>query len=415
MSSLQLELTNSDLGPKPNMGFVAEISRRDESGKTVPGELRRVTVTTSEPTIISQINPGNWEVRVFTPQGGVVNRDVTVGEGSQERVQVDIASKRRRPVSSTFAVPRIDGGRKTRSFGQKAVFPVFVPASLQSSSVEAGSLGMHDPVWGDWRLLGEWLAHPTQPLLQESFRVAPADSGPDAPREVSAPNGFSEETRTFAVAKSRGKRRAHFVATPWKNHAEPRHALIQIVERQGGGWTSHVSVDDPLYAGLIGYLAVGAASTAVELIQSSQAQIFGDYAGAAISLDLLREKRSSPLGACAAAYALVASADRADAMPWRPWVSNLAEWFDWIPDGAIIEARCRILAARTQEDLDACRPFVLNAIARGVPSYTVGIGWLLQILVHFDEDKFIQSAIALIRLVASKLDMAEPFTTVEIE
>jgi hypothetical protein len=187
------------------------------------------------------------------------------------------------------------------------------------------------------------------------------------------------------------------------------------LENGGSGWTSHVSVDDPLYAGLTGYLASGAASTAVELIQNSGVAIFGDYAGSPISTDLLREKKSSPLGACAAAYVLVASADRTDAMPWRPWVKNLADWFEWIPDGAIIEARCRVLAATTQDDLDACLPLVHEAIARGIPSYTVGIGWLLQLMVHFDEDEFIRSAIALIGRVANKLDMAEAFTTLEVD
>jgi kumamolisin len=53
------------------------------------------------------------------------------------------------------------------------------------------------------------------------------------------------------------------------------------------------------------------------------------------------------------------------------WTANLAKWFEWLPDGAIIRA-CYLMT-KPQPDVIATRKLLLEAVRRGLPYYTIGL------------------------------------------
>lgn len=79
----------------------------------------------------------------------------------------------------------------------------------------------------------------------------------------------------------------------------------------------------------------------------------------------LGEKEEDPVRACIAAYTLlkIGSPKRQD------WVANLANWFPFLPDGAIVHGWNLLHAGKADEARDSFR----EALKRGVPMYTMGI------------------------------------------
>ncbi|MGG7377662.1 hypothetical protein ACQ7B2_02440, partial [Escherichia coli] len=67
------------------------------------------------------------------------------------------------------------------------------------------------------------------------------------------------------------------------------------------------------------YLAAGQPREAAELAPAAET--------------LLEEKRADPIAAAMGGYALLRLGRIADL---RHWPANLAKWFPWLPDGAVI-------------------------------------------------------------------------------
>jgi hypothetical protein len=56
------------------------------------------------------------------------------------------------------------------------------------------------------------------------------------------------------------------------------------------------------------------------------------------------------------------------------WANNLANWFDWLPDGAIIHATQLLnKKEKTKEDIEMIRERLLQAAGRGIPVYSEGL------------------------------------------
>jgi len=69
------------------------------------------------------------------------------------------------------------------------------------------------------------------------------------------------------------------------------------------------------------------------------------------------------------------------------WPKNLADWFDWLPDGCIIHATQ--LMRGLNPDLDEVRKYLLKAYYRGIPQFTDGLKLLHEGLMrlHYINDK----------------------------
>jgi hypothetical protein len=121
--------------------------------------------------------------------------------------------------------------------------------------------------------------------------------------------------------------------------------------------------------------------------------------------ELLYRKGQDPIGATIGGYALLKLNDL-DRM--HNWADNLAAWFDWLPDGAVIAGE---VAARRGMDAHAAELFQ-TAIRRGLPLFTEGLSLLAtrlpRLLVDDDLERSVRDQLQeQAQLVLSVSPMAE--------
>lgn len=103
------------------------------------------------------------------------------------------------------------------------------------------------------------------------------------------------------------------------------------------------------------------------------------------------------------------------------WTHNLADWIDWMPDGAIIHAWHLFAQAESKPDQRAdltaqARDRLLQAIERGIPLYTEGLRLLRDGLLGLyrtaeDDDDAVEAALAQAGEYLSLADLAMPTST----
>lgn len=100
---------------------------------------------------------------------------------------------------------------------------------------------------------------------------------------------------------------------------------------------------------------------------------------AKVAEKLLLTKMLDPIAATVGAYFLIKAGDL-DKL--HDWTDNLANWFEWLPDGAVIKAwhLLKESAGNTSE----ARDWLLEAERRGVPIYTEGVRLLYDGLMLYD-------------------------------
>ena len=139
-------------------------------------------------------------------------------------------------------------------------------------------------------------------------------------------------------------------------HGGPEAHTCRLYVRAGGGLGAVVRLADGKSDRVAGYLSSGRADRAVAVATSAE--------------KLLRSKMQGPLGAALGGYALLRLGD---IERMHNWPDNLANWFKWLPDGAVIAGA---LAARAHDGPAAAVRF-LEACRRGMPVFTEGISVLV--------------------------------------
>jgi hypothetical protein len=84
---------------------------------------------------------------------------------------------------------------------------------------------------------------------------------------------------------------------------------------------------------------------------------------------LLEAKMADPFGAALGGYALLRSG-QLDRL--HHWPRNLADWFPWLPDGAVIAGE----EAALEDEHDVAIGYVCDAARRGLPVFGVGLSLL---------------------------------------
>lgn len=416
MATLRLNVRLA--GSRSPIGLVAELRNVGNDGRSKVE--RTFKVLTAGEHMLTNLAPGTWEVRVLAPTGPAVSGDVELAPASDERLVLNVngprfpgtaqttpsrlvVRDRPRPRPDEFLAkssPRGDG-YGGRVFGLAVDTPGLRATTLQ--------LRENRPAddWGTvqrWRSLSrcvDGLVTPRTALAAREVRIA-GRSLFGAPLNVRFDPSPIQDRRCFAIVEQAGRMRLHAVPVPFVQDAPENGVRLHARVERDSGLRSSIVLADPTYAGIVAYLASGAVVAAAELVG-------GDMA--ALARDALRGKRASPIGASAAAYVLVGSRNLEGDAPWHEWVANLSEWFPDIPDGAVLDARLRLLKARTQAQVDAVAPLLREAVTRGLPFYAVGIGWLMQSLRHFPDDPLLSDVLPWVEKVAAALDMEEAFTT----
>ena len=160
---------------------------------------------------------------------------------------------------------------------------------------------------------------------------------------------------------------------------------------------------DPDIAPLLGYLMGGSARSARLVVDHAEAR------------ELLFLKFINPLAAAAGGYALLSSEETGDTA-WHPWIRNLAARFEWLPDGAIQQGRLLLRHRRGPDDVARARAAFVDACARGLPFYTLGLLWLVDglSLLADSGDEEARRLLAPVQEVSWHADLTQPFTTLRL-
>lgn len=134
---------------------------------------------------------------------------------------------------------------------------------------------------------------------------------------------------------------------------------------------------------------------------------------------VMRFKTLNPFAAAAGALTLVGiggtAPDRLNSREHGDWLENLYRWFPGLPDGAVILARRRLVAARTRGDRARVRDLFLEAFDRGVPLYSLSIEWLAggleRLAVEFPE---LGEKAKIARALADRVDQRRAFTVIRM-
>lgn len=167
-----------------------------------------------------------------------------------------------------------------------------------------------------------------------------------------------------------------------------------------------VTVRDSRLDALLEYLKAGRLSAA-----AASVAIFSDDN---TIVHAIRDKRSNPLAACAAAYVSLATADREQIERWRNWAPNLMNFFPWMPDGAIIRA-CTLMDGPVSSDTRSeILQLAKEAFNRGLPFFTVGFRHLRDIFTIFSaDDAEAKQMLGRVRSMSSRCEISEAFTTLQ--
>jgi hypothetical protein len=133
--------------------------------------------------------------------------------------------------------------------------------------------------------------------------------------------------------------------------------------------------------------------------------------GGVTAEQLLMGKLSDPAAAAVGAYYLlrVGELERL-----YDWARNLAAWIEWMADGPVIYA-WQLLRSRPV-DLAGARSQLLEAVRRGIPTYTEGLRLLHDGLKLFDaqeqgRDREVAVGLNVVSAYAAAADWSAPTTT----
>jgi hypothetical protein len=137
------------------------------------------------------------------------------------------------------------------------------------------------------------------------------------------------------------------------------------------------------------------------------------------AISLLWDKLEDPFGASIAGYMLLRTTAHPEEQQEREgWMRNLATWFPRIPDGAVIYGASLLRGEYAEEDpsrVDQARSYLLEAVARGIPTYTMGLRLLFDTLRSLaeerEDDAELAAALARVRAIAAYANWTAQTTT----
>jgi len=166
-----------------------------------------------------------------------------------------------------------------------------------------------------------------------------------------------------------------------------------------------ITIAEPMINTALGYINNGAIHLAQRLI---------DYK---LARRMLAGKVSYPFSATVGGYILVlgrnAQGYRDQSDNWKSWVKNLDNWFEWLPDGAILHGAMQLMDKGGDEEV--ARDAFMRAFSRGLPFFTFGLKHLIDGMRYFarDGDSAAADRLATLQTIASRADPGVPFLSVQ--
>jgi hypothetical protein len=363
------------------------------------------TVEMPQPRTLDVPAPGLYLVRAELPTGEPVSTTVRVGEGPDPAVAILTAAEvsPRETLAWAYArqsVRNVSGGSLT-AWTQKVARQTADSGGLDTLSVTIP--GIFRQVVGP-----EWKFVPAAGSVNADAAVANQDPRLVVQVKIDIPEEDQVAERCGPVYVQRSIKASpdapaeiDVIAVP--TAVDPTMLFVRN-ETQGPGTRAIrtlVRGANPKAEGLLAYLNNGAFPSAKRIAQAVTVE----------ALRTMADTRRDPFAAAIAGYFRLSSGQigRLD------WMRRLTEWFPMMPDGPVI---CGVAVLRSGTDdasLDEARSYLLQAVERGIPTYTVGLRLLFDALRALAErapnDHELLSAVARVRAVAASTEWTSQTTT----
>jgi len=363
---------------------------------------RAIVASRGNPNPLAEIelpSPGTYLVDLAYPNGRHTRRTINVEADKPYRFLL----QDRRYASRSASVP---SEQRTRVFAAAASpnelevrrlrLPARMPLDLLGTELSASAL----------HVLRRNAAPIFASSAPEQVQVIPLPSVPEVPLTTLL-------ERSWLVASCAGEFPT-LVAYPdhWLpvESTDAFRLLARRKDIQGPAskkWSVSLELIDATYGALIEYLTRRDVQSGETVSSSMQAQ----------ALQALYEKMENPVAGAAGAYLMalgdLSTSDR------RDWMRNLYTRFDWLPDGAIAWG-WRLLreGERGTAAWSDARAALLEACARGLPYYTVGLHILVDALTALSMSDRADIEVSRMLAAATVADSAcvrtEPFTTLQV-
>jgi hypothetical protein len=376
MADLELQVRAPQLQHPLRSGARVEVlpveASSSEERRAVHGELVDILPEGADATgshRVFGLQPGRYLVRAELPSGVVLEQAVVLRADEPTHVVLRAGSAKNAWAAYAQLTGALAPGRAS-DLGFAGL------ESVESSGAEAGEEGpLHARVHVSCTSLvpdpGTWAA-----VLE-----APPWVGTDAGWQRTDRDGETEKWVRMGPAQPgleallvERPRNTWLLVAPrgWPTTEPPVLEMTVGPEDDGvAGSGPALGVRDPYLGSAMAWMRRGNVATAANSLRS-------------VAMGMLEGKLENPYAAAMGAHLLCETENLLEGSLAR-WISNLDEWFDWLPDGTIVRAYLATYRARSREELAQAVRIAHRAFDRGIPLYTHGLQRLRDVLLMLRE------------------------------
>lgn len=324
------------------------------------------------------LTPGVYMVRLNLASGKHLEQVVQIQPGQQTKLKFDIGQFSPRESQEWAYLVKGNAGTNPAS-------PAFRSASNKESVKFLNKISAHR-----WELKnGQWLATDDIPIGNEPIDEIGETYSFHVPQEMQ-----------LLEVEVQGKASC-FVSLPPADH------VICLIKTAEGPESVVPELDISIST------LNEKAQVLLSLITSGDMARAKSLATVKDAADLLYSKIQDPASAAIGGYFLLKTGELEK---MHDWANNLADWFSWMPDGAIIHAWQMIQEGGPGINIPAIRNRFIEAVNRGIPIYTEGLRLLYDGLnmLSFEfkqKDKLVEEALSRIKQYMAYADMSQETTT----
>lgn len=260
-------------------------------------------------------------------------------------------------------------------------------------------------------LLGELSEVDTPSLWDDDFAIFRFEYDGLLPGDARSDKGHSmlrgeHLDRKYLVQRSAEGAQLICLPTPWMTpDGQAEVELLVKMHSLDKALDYSMTIAEPMINTALGYINNGAIHLAQRLIDFKLAR------------SMLAGKVSYPFSATIGGYILVLGRNaqnyREQSANWKSWVKNLDNWFEWLPDGAILHGSMQLMDKDGDETV--AYEALMRGYSRGLPFFTFGLKHLMDGMRHFarQDDAAAIERLASLETIASRADPGVPFLSVK--
>jgi len=355
--------------------------------------------------------PGRYLVEAYLPNGDVATQTVTVREGANEPINLRAGES----PHEWLSWQHFNGytPRRTQGVASFTTQPIRMEMVTTAKSAKLAA-----------ELLDVWRGKSPAELPWKMLKIPPRPQagGPehDASLNVTSylydSSKWKAEDRCYGLVTHppAGPPVLSVMPMPWRQTGSGGYAQVDVLietkpEDRERPVRVSVVIRDNIMASVFGYLSSGDLPAAGRVTETA--------------VNYLYNKGENPLAAAGGAYILVRlpAKTTTETPVWVRWLTNLRNWFPWLPDGAILDGWAHLQGIGREPNFKEAAQAFIAAVDRGLPFYSAGVKLLYEGLTRVEatleakaRPKGFAFAFEFARRLTLRVDVSQTFTVVRL-